>query len=806
MKRLNKRAVAYTLAVATVLNPGFASAANWSWVKSLGRAVGIGVAESESAEAQAARLATAQAVANGAEASLSKPSLAAIKTLKDLHAFTDDFQKATKNMVLDITARAKEGLYLKTIGRSNTLFQLLRSSSSARVKVIALEGGPGVGKSQVVVGLAEKINANEVTDELRNGVILELNLNHEFVGSDVKKFASHLQGLVDGSNANNLKLITKGRPVRLVISDIEPFLSKAESKPTLDRMVSAAEDVFGEGNVQFILEGTKSQIGALKKLSTLAANKTLTNTIEVLQMSDVEMRQIVESYLVRLGKEKGVTFSANFVDKVMKWGTRYYGNRGEPMAQIALAEAAATGRKAIQNSGIDVVSEAVQLRLDALREIQRRASGLTGAWAKKRLKELPAKIAAAEKKVAENKQASAIVNDLVTKRNQAVKELEGLRKNSPEWLAKKEELEKLQSQVNQVDENDLALAITSEFKEYDIVEVVLDKSARTEESLFDKMMTRVFGQDYAVRKAAVYGARVFDEAFTADGVRGTLIFDGPPGVGKTELCKALAEALDIPLIRIDMGEYMEKHTASRLFGAPPGYAGHDEGSLLVDLLLDKPNAVILLDEIEKAHPSIYEQLLAAIGEGRLTDGKGRTVDLRKTIWVMSSNLGSKLEKPLTPSSPLSEIKTAFKSLFSGAFMNRVDEFVEFSAIGDEQFNTMFGKFMMRYNEKLDALFVQHITVSPTARDRIVGMVADMIKRQEGSARDIGRSVAQMIQDNMRSFSERGYITNFKGVRVDMLKDGANKKLTELPGIGDEIIVDWSEAEDLTFRTVPHTVE
>jgi ATP-dependent Clp protease ATP-binding subunit ClpB len=266
-------------------------------------------------------------------------------------------------------------------------------------------------------------------------------------------------------------------------------------------------------------------------------------------------------------------------------------------------------------------------------------------------------------------------------------------------------------------------------------------------SMEDKLHDRVVGQDDAI--AAVANAIRRSRAGLSDEGRpyGSFLFLGPTGVGKTELCKALASFLfdsDEHMIRIDMSEFMEKHSVSRLIGAPPGYVGYEEGGYLTELVRRKPYSVILLDEIEKAHPDVFNVLLQVLDDGRMTDGQGRTVDFKNTVIVMTSNLGSHIIQSMV-GKPQDEIRDAVwlevKDHFRPEFLNRIDEVVVFHALDHQQITSIAKIQLQRLIDRLAKMDMQ-LYVSDAALLKIADAGFDPVF----GARPLKRAIQQSIEN------------------------------------------------------------
>ena len=283
----------------------------------------------------------------------------------------------------------------------------------------------------------------------------------------------------------------------------------------------------------------------------------------------------------------------------------------------------------------------------------------------------------------------------------------------------------------------------------------------------DKLHERVVGQDEAVRLVSDAIRRSRAGLSDENKPYGSFLFLGPTGVGKTELCKALAGFLfdaEDHLIRIDMSEFMEKHSVARLIGAPPGYVGYEEGGGLTEAVRRKPYSVILLDEVEKAHPDVFNVLLQVLDDGRMTDGQGRTVDFKNTVIVMTSNLGSQMIQSLSGSDPglvktavMAEVKTQFRP----EFVNRIDEIVVFHAL-DEKHIKNIARIQLKYLEDRLAKMEMHLKVSDAALAELARAGFDPVY----GARPLKRAIQQQLENPLAKQILEGHFAAKDVIKVD----------------------------------------
>jgi ATP-dependent Clp protease ATP-binding subunit ClpB len=311
---------------------------------------------------------------------------------------------------------------------------------------------------------------------------------------------------------------------------------------------------------------------------------------------------------------------------------------------------------------------------------------------------------------------------------------------------------------------------------------LLEGEKRKLVTMEERLKQRVVGQDDAVER--VSNAIRRSRAGLADPRRpiGSFIFLGPTGVGKTELARALAEFLfddEKAMIRLDMSEYMEKHSVSRMIGAPPGYVGYDEGGQLTEKIRRHPYAVVLFDEIEKAHPDVFNVLLQILEDGRLTDGKGRTVDFRNAVLVMTSNVGSTALFELAGKDPKrahQEAMEALKQLFRPEFLNRIDDIVLFNPLGHAQLEKIVDLELTKFRKMLEGRGVE-IELTAAARERLLKEGYDPAY----GARPLRRTLQRLVQDPLAMQILEGRVVPGEKVRVDADPDSDQMTFVTVPG-------------------------
>ena len=619
--------------------------------------------------------------------------------------------EAQGSLVLDqfgrnLTQLAREKKLDPVIGRSRELERVMQVLSRRTKNNPVLIGEPGVGKTAIVEGLAQKIVANDVPDTLRNKQLYTLDLGALVAGSRYRgDFEERLKKV--------LKEIKTRGDIVLFIDEIHTLVGAGAAEGAIDA-ASILKPMLARGELQTIGATTTEEYRKhLEKDAALerrfqpvkVAEPTVAHTIEILK----GLRDRYEAHHRVTITDQALVAAANLAD-------RYIADRHLP------------------DKAIDLIDEAgSRLR------IKRMA-------APPDLKELESKLA-----------------DVQTKKKEAVEaqrfeEAGRLRDQEKQLLEEKasKEIEVKASGVDlfdEVDEEAIAevLSIWTGIPVYKLTEEETQKLLRME----DELHKRVIGQEDAIR--AVSQAIRRTRAGLKDPKRpsGSFIFLGPTGVGKTELAKTLAEFLfgdDDALIALDMSEYMEKHTVSRLVGSPPGYVGYEEGGQLTEAVRRKPFSVVLFDEIEKAHPDVFNTLLQILEEGRLTDSQGRAVDFRNTVLIMTSNLGTqelrkahvgftKLDEAVSYERMKEKVNDALKNHFRPEFLNRIDETIVFHELAKHEIVTMVDLMIRRLEGQLSGQGLG-LELTTSAKE----FIADKGYDPTLGARPLRRALQRLIED------------------------------------------------------------
>ncbi|WP_462382486.1 ATP-dependent Clp protease ATP-binding subunit [Senegalimassilia anaerobia] len=650
---------------------------------------------------------------------------------------------ALKEFGTDLTQKARDGKLDPVIGRAGEIERVMQILSRRQKNNPLLIGEPGVGKTAVAEGLAQLIVSNRVPDILRGKRLLTLDVSALVAGSKYRgEFEDRLKKCI--------KEVKDAGDIILFIDEMHTLIGAGSAEGSIDA-AAILKPPLSRGEIQVIGATTVDEYR--KHLEKDSALERRFQPITVGEPNEEQALRIMEGLRDRYEAHHQVHFTDEALQAAVTLSDRYIQDRFLPDKAIDVMDEAGA-RMRIRNMTLP----------DELREMDDKLRQIRSDK---------------DKAIAEQDfERAAKLRD----RESAVKDERA--------AAEKKWAEDSQKSVHQVTAQDIAdvVSMTTGVPVSNLTEAETEKLLRMEGVLHE----RVIGQEEAV--TALSKAIRRSRAGLKDPKRpaGSFIFLGPSGVGKTELSKALAEFLfssEDALISFDMSEYMEKHSVSRLVGSPPGYVGFDEGGQLTKAVRQRPYSVVLFDEIEKAHPDVFNILLQILEEGRLTDAQGRTVDFRNTVIIMTSNVGAReISAPTTLGfSPegkaglsdkeiKSRVMGEVKKLFRPEFLNRIDEIIVFKSLTQEQIVEIAKLMVADLRERLIA---QNMTINLT--DDAYKLIAKEGTDAAYGARPLRRAIQRLLEDPLSEELLEGKWTSGSVIQANVSEDG--ESLAFVPGTG-----------------------
>ena len=624
-------------------------------------------------------------------------------------------QTTTQNQYgADLTKQAKEGKLDPVIGRKKEIDRVIEILSRRTKNNPCLIGEPGVGKTAVVEGLAEKIVLEDVPEMLKNKRVVSIDISSMVAGAKYR-------GDFEERIKKCLEEVKKVKDVILFIDEIHTIVGAGSAEGAVDA-ANILKPLLARGEVQVVGATTLNEYR--KYIEKDAALERRFSPVTVGEPTTDETIQILNGIRDKYEAHHNVKISEEAIKAAVNLSVRYINDRFLP------------------DKAIDLMDEAAS-------RVKMKTYTIPDS-----LKKLEDKIAELDKE----KEEAIRVQDFekaATLRDEENKKKEELSKGKEKWNNKNSK------NVVTLTEEDIA-DVVANWTGIPVKKISQDENERLK-NLETELHKRVIGQNEAVEAVAKAIRRGRLGLKDPNRPIGSFLFLGPTGVGKTELCKALAESLfgtEESMIRIDMSEYMEPHSVSKLIGSPPGYVGFDDGGQLTEKIRRKPYSVILFDEIEKAHPDVMNMLLQILDDGRLTDAQGRTVNFKNTVIIMTSNVGARIITDKTflgfsngndeeknadkdYENTKKDVMAELKRQFRPEFLNRIDEIIVFHKLNDEDIKKIIDIMINQLEKRLNA---QNITLD--VDEKVKELIAKKGVDKNYGARPLKRAIQSMLEDKI----------------------------------------------------------